>query len=73
MCTTPLPDGGVLHVLRVVPIDRVHAGHGHVLLAVAQVFDGAEFSSRLELIVHVKPPVEIEKVNFQCRFCDTEN
>ena len=59
------PDGGVLHVLGVVPVDGVDAGHGHVLLPVAQVLDGAELSPRLELVVHVEPPVEVEKVNFQ--------
>ena len=64
------PDRGVLHVLGVVTVDGVDAGHRHVLLAVAQVLDGTEFSSWLELVVDMEPPVKIEKVNFQCGFCD---
>ena len=63
--------GRVLHVLREAPVDRVDARDGYVLLAVAQVLDGAELPSRLELVKHVQPPVKVEEVNLEFGFCDT--
>ena len=60
----------IFHVLGVVSVNGIDAGDCHVLLAVAQVLDGTEFSSWLELVVDMEPPVKIEKVNFQCGFCD---
>ena len=64
-------DGAVLHVLREVPVDGVDAGDGHVLLAVAEVLDGAKLPAGLEFVIHVKPPVKVEEVNLEFRFCDT--
>ena len=62
----------IFHVLRVVSVNGVDAGDCHVLLAVAEVLDGAEFPPWLELIVRVEPPVEIEEVDFKFGLCDTK-
>ena len=66
------PHRAVLHVLGVVAVNGVDAGDGHVLLAVAQVLDGAELPSSLELVIGVQPPVKVEEVNLQRRLRDTE-
>ena len=63
-------DGAVLHVLREVPVDGVDAGDGHVLLPVAHIFYLAQISTRLELIHHSDPPIEVEEVNLQGGFCN---
>ena len=63
--------GRILNVLGEAPVDRVDAGDGHVLLAVAEVLDSAELPPGLEFVIHVKPPVKVEEVNLEFRFCDT--
>ena len=62
----------IFHVLGVVSVNGVDAGDCHVLLAIAEVLDGAEFPPWLELIVRVEPPVEIEEVDFKFGLCDTK-
>ena len=64
------PHRAVLHILGVVAVNGVDAGDGHVLLAVAQVLDGAVLPGSLELVVGVQPPVKVEEVNLQWRLGD---
>ena len=65
------PHRAVLHILGIVAVNGVDAGDGHVLLAVAQVLDGAELPGSLELVVGVEPPIKVEEVNLQRRLRDT--
>ena len=65
-------DGGVLHVLGEVPVDRVDAGDGDVLLPVTQILYRAQLPAGLELVHHVDPPIKVEKVNLQSRVCYPE-
>ena len=62
---------GILHVLGEAPINRVDAGDGHVLLAIAQVLDGAELPTGFEFVVNMEPPVKVEEVNLEFRLDDT--
>ena len=55
---------GVLHILGVVPVNRVNAGDGHILFTITEIFDGTELPGWFELIIHMDPPIEIEKVYF---------